>query len=128
MDIFTGYSPDQLALIDQLRHAAREKALANQAADVAAESVRRLNALGFWRRLYVNTATRWWSTVAVLLYRMSKWIPGVHGAALSAAGRVLQPPALYPEVRAEPNAPLSPPALNDRERKAAAFQAFSCTA
>jgi hypothetical protein len=122
VDLFRGYSPDQLALIDQLRQAARRKAALDQAAEASTESERRLQALGFWRRLCVNTFTRWWSTVASLLFVLSKRSLGLRGAAISAARKVLQPPALYPELYAA-DRPIAP--VDDEVRKAAALRAIA---
>jgi hypothetical protein len=129
MDLFRDYSPDQIALVDQLRRTARRKAALDQAAEAAAESALRLQALGFWPRLYVNTITRWWSTVASLIFVISKLSPGFRGVASSAARKVLQPPALYPELYARSEAAEAPradlPPVDHGARKEAAFRAIA---
>jgi hypothetical protein len=125
VDVFAGYSPEQKALIDKLRQAAREKASLDLAGEATEESVRRLKVLSPTRRLYVNTVTRWWSSVAAVLFTLSRWIPALNGPAVSAGRRVLQPPALYPELRVPPAAEeqLEPP-VDDSTRKAAALRAI----
>ncbi|GEJ56606.1 hypothetical protein [Anaeromyxobacter diazotrophicus] len=127
MDIFAGYSQEQLLLIDQLRQTARQKALLDEAAETAAESARRLKALGAWQRFLINSATRWWSTVAALLFPLSKWLPWLHGAAVAAGRRVLQPPALWPELRSFNPADGEVVALrpDDGVRKGAAYHALA---
>jgi hypothetical protein len=124
LNVFEGYTPEQLALIDKLRKVAREKALIDEAADTAAESVRRINALGFWRRLYVNTVTRVWSTLAAILYPLSRTLPWLLWAARASGRRVLQPPSVWPELRNTADGHTEP-MVDDPSRRAAAFRAIA---
>jgi len=125
LDFFEGYSPEQLALIDQVRSQARRMAELEWTAEVSAESVRRLQALGSWRRFRVNAATRVWSTVAVLLFGLRKWVPSLRGAAVTAADRVLRPPALYPEWRTAASKLPSQENVDPAARRAAAYHAIA---
>ena len=124
MNLFEGYSPEHLALIDQLRQAARKQAAVEQAADAAAESVRRRQALGFWRRFYIDCVTRFWFTVASALFGLSKLFPWLERAAISAGRRGLQPPSLYPDLRASP-ADQSRTVEDESIRTAAAYRALA---
>ena len=104
MDPPKGYTSEQQALIERLKDVAGQRAAIDEAAETAAETVRRLQALGFWPRLYVSLGTRCWSTAAWILFALSKRFPSLRAPAISAGRRVLQPPSLYPEFRGGPDA------------------------
>jgi len=76
VDPLKEYTPEQQALIEQLRDTARKRAAIEEAADAAKETQRRLQASGLWRRLRVSAGIRCWSTAAWFLFALSKQVKG----------------------------------------------------